>query len=268
MPRRRARVRATGEHVAGVLARAVGHTPSRAPIFVIGTGRSGTHWLGDVIGAHPQARQAVERWPIFHWATAMAVDPRQRDVLLERYLRHHEAAQLVAGRRRLVDKSHPVIWLVEPLAARFPHAQFVAIERSPYGVVASMLRHPEVLGWSQDPAGLPFPNDFLGATEEDPGVFLSRPIEERCALRWASHHARLERLRAELPADRILSVTYESLHVDTAANLARIQAFLGFDEPIPAPHVRRQSMSRWHADLDDRQVAAIARVTGVQPSPT
>ena len=34
------------------------------PIFVIGTGRSGTHWIGYILAAHPDIRATIEVSPI------------------------------------------------------------------------------------------------------------------------------------------------------------------------------------------------------------
>lgn len=35
------------------------------PIFVTGTGRSGTHWLGFSLGDHPEVQSTVETQPMF-----------------------------------------------------------------------------------------------------------------------------------------------------------------------------------------------------------
>ena len=44
------------------------------PAFVIGTGRSGTHWLGYSLGDHPEVLATIEEQPMFGLSTQMALN--------------------------------------------------------------------------------------------------------------------------------------------------------------------------------------------------
>ena len=44
-------------------------------IFVLGTGRSGTHWLGYILDAHPDIHVAIEERTKFRLATRAALRP-------------------------------------------------------------------------------------------------------------------------------------------------------------------------------------------------
>jgi hypothetical protein len=136
-------------------------------IFVIGTGRSGTHWLGQILQAHPDIHVTVEAPPIFAWSTAMALDPRQSPVLLPQLIRQYEIEHAAVAPRHYADKSHPNIWHAEDLAARLPDAVFLGIQRNPFATVASMLEHAGVLAWHERWREFPVPNRFLGITLEN-----------------------------------------------------------------------------------------------------
>ncbi len=61
-------------------------TPATRPIFVIGTGRSGTHWLGYSLGNHPEIRATIEVQPMFGLSTRMALNPALEMQLFEKLI--------------------------------------------------------------------------------------------------------------------------------------------------------------------------------------
>src|SRR5687768_9534843 len=110
-------------------------------VFVVGSGRSGTHWLGWTLDDHPRVRTTIEKPAMFNKVTAAALDPRLAGRYLP-YLRvRYSWEHLRAFPRAYVDKSHPNIWHVETLSRYFPTAKFLGIRRGVYGTVASMLKH-------------------------------------------------------------------------------------------------------------------------------
>ena len=57
------------------------------PIFVIGTGRSGTHWIGYSIAEHPEIHATIEAEPMFQWSTTMALNPQSEQQLLPKLIK-------------------------------------------------------------------------------------------------------------------------------------------------------------------------------------
>ena|GEM_PF-6704601 len=51
-----------------------GPHPDSSIIFIVGCGRSGTHWLGYILDAHPDIVATIEKRSIFRKVTAMALD--------------------------------------------------------------------------------------------------------------------------------------------------------------------------------------------------
>lgn len=225
-------------------------------IFVLGTGRSGTHWLGHILAGHPEMHVDFEKAPIFPWVTEVALDPGAKPRLLPRILRQYRAEHALASPRHYVDKTHPTIWIAEELAEAFPEALFVGIRRSPYGTVASMLQHDGVMSWIHDWRRYPLPNAFLGIGEGEAERYESLSLAARCALRWRSHSERLDAVGRRL-GERCLALDYESLQDDTERQLARLTGFLGLADPIPLPEIRRASRDRWRQELSAQQIAEI-----------
>jgi hypothetical protein len=234
------------------------------PTFILGTGRSGTHWLAEILASHPGVRVTIERQPIFGWATRIAVDPRRKRQLLPRLLLAYRLQLLRTAPRLYADKSHPCIWFAEDLARTFPKARFLGIEREPYATVASMLRHRGVSAWHKRWRKLPLPNPFLGIDEATAETYDELSLAARAALRWKSHHERLIELTGSL-GDRFLLVRYEDLAADPAAELARIQGFLGLDTPFQTPSIKHESLAKWRSQLEPADIDAIRTVVGFEP---
>lgn len=113
-----------------------------APIFVIGTHRSGTTLLGRALGNHPELAYCEE--PRQVWSrgynyrrddslTAADATPRVR----ERVRRSFQRFLAAAGRPRLAEKTPSNCLRLEFIHAIFPDALFVHIHRDARAVISS-----------------------------------------------------------------------------------------------------------------------------------
>ena len=234
------------------------------PVFVIGTGRSGTHWLGYSLGDHPEVRATIEKDPMFRLATRMAVDPRLEKKLFSKLVTTYRWQLFLSSPRLYLDKSHPNIWLAEKLKRFFPRALFVGIERNPYATVASMIQHPGVSAWHQRWRDLPVPNRFLGITPEIVDAYGEMPLAAKCALRWIAHHDRIRQLQSTLGAS-LLAISYETFAENTQGVIRELQRFLGLRQPIPSPEVKTDSLHKWERLLSDAQIAQVQEIVGFPP---
>lgn len=237
---------------------------SYAPIIILGTGRSGTHWIANTLAAHPAIRATIEKSPQFDWVMSMALDARRKDKLLPKLLRRYKWEVIRSTPRRYLDKSHPAIWLAEDIKAALPRTQFVGIERDPFATVASMLRHTGVSDWHRRWREFPIPNAFLGIDEDNAATYDRLSMAKRCALRWAAHSKEMVRLRQILGSSMIVTC-YEALVNDTREELIKLQRFLRLQEPIRNPHVKRESLHKWHDSLSREQIQEISQVVGFGP---
>lgn len=233
-------------------------------VFVIGTGRSGTHWLGYTLGGHPDILVAIEEEPIFSLSTNMALNPALEGKLFKRMVLAYQWNIIKSSHLVYLDKTHPNLWLAEKLKDTFPQSRFIAIERNPYATVASMIKHEGVLAWHHRWREFPIPNRFLGITEELAQIYDDLPLASQCALRWVAHHDRINKLRDTLGED-LLVISYESLAGSTDHNLQRLQSFLGLPCPIPMPDIKYESIHKWVHELSDAQITHIKNIVGFGP---
>jgi sulfotransferase family protein len=152
------------------LARAAVHAPlgarSERPIFVLGTGRSGTTWVARTLGLHPELSFLNEPKALWH-----VVRPDQ-DVLgsyarapgrlvlgaadatpeLARRARalHGAFAGLTRG-RRVLDKYPEMLFRVPFLRALFPAATFVVVAREGWATARSVERWSAAHGHAAGP---------------------------------------------------------------------------------------------------------------------
>lgn len=233
-------------------------------IFVIGTGRSGTHCLASVLGSHPDMRATVEEEPIFRWSVAMAVNPACEAQLFGKLVAEYSSQLARSAPKHYLDKSHANIWIAEQLLAVFPRARFVGVQRHPYATVASMLRHRAVSHWHRDWKSLPVPNRFLGITRELSKVYESMPMAARCALRWKCHYEQMQVLQAKL-GSALAVIWYESLVNRTELVIRMLEQFLHLRVGPISSDVRRDSLSAWKSQLGVEEIAQIHGITGGSP---
>lgn len=226
-------------------------------IFVIGTGRSGTCWVGDILGKHPQIRSFVEPQPVFRWVTQVAHSPAHEAELLPKITAEYQALAESCGPLHFADKTHPGIWIAEHLATSFPNSYFIGVTREVAPTVASMLKHPGVRRWCERWDNYPCPNRFLGLTDENLDWYRQASLLERSVARWFSHTRELARLSSVLE-ERFLLVSYEQLVRAPANSLSQWREFLGLEQDFPSVQPSEESLDKWKTQLSNEDLEKIA----------
>jgi hypothetical protein len=238
--------------------------PKTRPLFIIGTGRSGTHWLANTLNKHPEITTTIEEQPIFGLSQRMAQNPALEEELLSHLVFEYKKHISSCSSRYYLDKSHPNIWIAEKLKKALPQALFLGIQRNPYATVASMLRHKGVLSWHQRWREFPLPNRFLGITSDQSDAYENLPLATKCAIRWVAHKNRMKQLRSTLGEDLLL-ISYECFQKNTDGILSDLHHFLGLHDPIPNPDIRRGSLDEWKRQLSPEEIAQIQSIVGFGP---
>lgn len=203
-------------------------------VFVIGTGRSGTHFMDSVLISNPDFTDltgGVENRFVFDEVTRAALfgDELKCSTLIK-----FKALKNYAAPKILVDQSHPNIWHVEHLIARFPAAKFVGMVRDPLSVTYSTLNHSGVVSWIDNYTNFPVPNRFLGINKENLMCYAGYSLAQRSALRWAVHMARLDEVKRKYP-NSVFVMNYEMLCAYPEQQLRKLADFLGaekFESPV------------------------------------
>jgi len=232
--------------------------------FVIGTGRSGTHWLGYTLAEHPDIRTTIESRRIFKLSTRMALDASRKKNYLNTLIRRYKWQLFLSVPKMYLDKSHTNMWLAADLKAAFPNARFLGIERNPYSTVASMLVHKQVAAWHSLWRQFPVPNPFLGISEKVAEKYDSLSLAQQCALRWQAHHQQMNALRQSLGKD-LFVIAYEEFATNTRAVLHDIEHFLTVSHATPIPEVKQESLDKWKKQLSDDDIRHIENIVGFPP---
>lgn len=226
-------------------------------IFVIGSGRSGTHLIGRIIGSHPEVDAYIEDERTFTLVTKIATQQVKRgkvNKLIKTYKKVFSKSEYPI----ILEKSHPNIWLVEELLEAFPDAKFVGIYRDVYSTVSSMLKHEGVSQWFKV---LPQNevNPFLGITKENVSDYIKFSIEEKSALRWLSHKEQLEYLAEKYPLS-VMNIYYNDLLTDQTEWLTKLSHFLDLSNSFSPEKFNLQSLTKWKQNLSEDQIQLIDRI--------
>jgi hypothetical protein len=229
--------------------------------FVLGCGRSGTHWLGHILERFPDIRITIEKNPQFQLVQSIVTNLGLAQERFPLLLQVYKQELQVSGETYYIDKSHPNLFLAKPLAEAFPDAKFMGIQRSALGTISSMLNHQGVLLWHKKWKRFPLPNYFLGISEELAPLYDQLSLVQQCALRWVAHKRHMDYLDKEL-GDRMLVISYEDMQQNFDKNIQMLEKFLGVSAPDDLPRPKAASLDKWKDVLSDKDVKDIAAIVG------
>ncbi|MEQ8924215.1 MAG: sulfotransferase [Fulvivirga sp.] len=230
-----------------------------SPVFIIGTGRSGTHWLAHTFESSDEIICTIEKSPMFELSKYISLNQENENKAYIKLVNAYKFEIAKASSKIYLDKSHPNIWIAERLKKSFSQAMFIGIERNVYATVASMLKHERVLSWHSTWSDYSIPNRFLGITIEIAKIYSNMSLASKCALRWLSHKIRMNKLKENLGVS-IKVIAFEELASKTPVVVNELQEFLGLQNPLKAPEVQSDSVEKWKRQLSDLHVSQIDSV--------
>lgn len=228
-------------------------------IFIIGSGRSGTNWIGEILKNNPQIKVTIEIPKIFWKVTEIALNQNKYNKLFPKLIKEYQKQLRLCYPYHYMDKSHPNIWIAEELNKIFDNARFIGIVRNPYATVSSMLQHRGVLEWHKNWERYPIPNKFLGINKEITAYYDTLTLSEKCILRWISHYKEMNRLKTKLGSN-LLVINYEDLFVDEVKILTKIKEFLELKTPLYIEELKKESLDKWKKYLSKEQVDNISNM--------
>jgi hypothetical protein len=231
-------------------------------IFIVGTGRSGTHFIARLLSGYRNVHDPLkgkEHPKILMEIAVSAIMHKEQSIVVHRY--YLDAFGALKG-KVFIDQHHPNLFFVDKLSAAFPGAIFLYPRRPIVQVVASMLAHRGVQSRYRfaENHNVPFPNRFLGLESKNE---ISRlPLHILCAKRFAAHEREFAKLKLKYPG-RVRGVEYEMLVHDPAETLNATfvpeeQAALG--EFVLNESPQSASLSKYKTVLSGQQIDEVEEV--------
>jgi hypothetical protein len=232
-------------------------------VFVLGSPRSGTTFLGAAIGSLPGFLELGELLPYKAVIPELAGLPLESGVARIRRTLNTARRLGLVGRMRAVDHTPETAFIVERVALAFPDAHFVHMLRDGRDVVCSFLEQ----GWfdadrsGRDDFDFPMgPETRFWVEPERAREFPRVSDARRAAWAWRRYVSAVRASRA-----RLLELRYEKLTADPAAAASQLARFLEAPEAPLAQELaraRRDSIGRYERDLSSEQLEDVLDESG------
>jgi hypothetical protein len=252
-----------GQSSVRAIVRGHGRTVEERLVFVVGSPRSGTTFVGGALGAQPGFVDLGEVKPLKAAVGRLVSLPtHEAAAQLRRTLERVRRLGLVR-RLRAVEQTPEVSFVLPAALEAYPSARAVHVVRDGRDVVCSLLER----GWLAEATE---GGDDVGAeygahrrfwvADEEAAAFAQLSEAGRAASAWRHYVT-----AAQVAPERTLELRYESLVAEPDAAAETVAGFLHSDpEPLATAFADgfRTSVGRWRRDLDEQQLADVEAEAG------
>jgi len=226
--------------------------------FIVGQGRSGTHFLGKILSTSRALEVDFEVNPIFQWVRKAAYQKPQSNVLMKNISSFCKQRIANLSLSHYVNKSHPSLWLVEDLCKEIPSIRFMYTSRNIYSVVASSLIHKGVADTITE---VKRPTDlfsYLGIIHKDiASQYETLSTIQRMVIRWLSYESEAKRLKKLMGHQKFIILKYENLVLDLDNEIKNnLSPWIGVEDIKPIK-VRTGSIEKYKDSLSSRDLSEI-----------
>jgi LPS sulfotransferase NodH len=247
-----------------------------SPVFVIGSPRSGTTFLGSCLAALPGLSYHYE--PVAtKYAARLVYDGTWGFARARRFYR--AVYGCLAGAHldadlRFAEKTPRNCFLVPFLARAFPGAVFVYIERDGRDAALSHSKKPwlqrsQAGSGRREPGGHAYGAARFYIEPERAAEFEATTDIHRCIWAWRRHVEAARSGLAALPPSRVHTVRYEALVADPEGEGGRVLDALGVRDAeararfgARAAEARPDSVGGWRRELSDAALAQVEAEAG------
>ncbi len=236
---------------------------SEGPLFVIGTGRSGTTVLGKLLSMHKDLIFLNEPKALWHFSCEKddVIGSYSSDVgsfrlegvgatpdVANKFKHVYSLLMFLTRTKKVVDKYPECVFRVKFIQKILPEARFIGIRRNGVDTCASVNLWSKRHGSSQNGEV----HDWWGKDDRKWRIMVHELVSEhadlkainselekttdhtdRAAVEWIISMREIEKLMVDYPR-RLLSISYESLCSNPEKILGEIQRFAGIsDDQIP-----------------------------------
>jgi hypothetical protein len=202
-------------------------------IAIVGSGRTGTHWLASSMQSSGFALIGEDH-PGFQLSIRAALGIVDPNDLVSEYRRDI----IRQTERHIVFKWHPSLWCIGELISGIDELTFIAMVRNLDDTAKSMSAHAGTRRWLEEHQRYesnPRADAFLGRIDRP--EFDKSSVQVRCMMRARSHAMEVQRVTDEHPG-RILWFDYDAAVMDYRSSSCNLSNSLGvsvaINEPLPS----------------------------------
>lgn len=247
------------------------------PVFVVGSPRSGTTFLGSCVGELPEISYHFE--PVATKAAARYVYNQEWDFAKAKNVYQRVYAWLMRlhadGDLRFADKTPRNCFVIDFLHQAFPDAQFIHIIRDGRDAALSHSKKPwmqaaQAKSTKHEPGGYRYgPYARFWVEAERVAQFESTSDIHRCIWAWRRHTESALQAVAQLPKQQYHELRYEHLVTDSNAEAERLLDFLGITAQTSRQRfyqkmakARPDSVGVWKKELSTEQLRQVEQEAG------
>ena len=219
-------------------------TKLEQPIFVVGSSRSGTTMLADILASLPEILDFTEKPIVRHQMWRMVKSPETIPHNLPELEKTLVRLSGVGKGRRLLEKTPGHSLMADSLLSYFPDASLIHIVRDGRDVAFSMLGHRWISRELNNEVEV-FWFHLLPQSYQDQWQNLSK--WQRGVLRWALYVTSAR--KAHLHSERYLEVNYEEICQSPQQTIYKIVNFLGLSPSTELENkllsIKSNSVGNW-----------------------
>jgi hypothetical protein len=275
----------------------------KKPIFILGTPRSGTTWLGAIMKQHPNIHLLHEINNVWMWGNANKSDDTLTKANLnpkiEKYIRQKFISYLEKDpRKRICDKTPRNCLRIRAIQAIFPDAKIIMLLRDGRAVINSTkkeLKKPKGVPWkeifrrlknfsileigvilprleSRFKRIMGIPLEYWGARPPGWEKWIGKfPNHVILAKQWAATIDIAVSEGRELSSENYLEINYEELVVSPAQEIQKIAKFVELDSPqsmidYAITTAKPSKTDKWKDNFDAEVLDDIRRI--IEPTMT
>ncbi|MEM9807264.1 MAG: sulfotransferase [Cyanobacteria bacterium P01_D01_bin.56] len=249
----------------------------KAPVFIIGSPRSGTTFLGSCIAALPEISYHFE--PVATKAAARYIHTQEWNfargqrfykLVYSWLMRVHKDGDL-----RFADKTPRNCFVVDFLHQAFPDAQFIHIIRDGRDAALSHSKKPwmqaaQAQSRKSEPGGYRFgPYARFWVEPERTLEFEFTTDIHRCIWAWKRHTESALQAVTNLPQHQYHELRYEQLVTNPQEEAENLLNFLNITDSLSrhqfyqtVAKVRSDSIGRWRTELSSEQLQQVNQEAG------
>ena len=232
-------------------------------VFVVGSPRSGTTFLGGALGSLPGFLDLGELAPYKAAIPELMGQPAEAGAARIRRTLNVARRLGLTGPLRCVEHTPETAFILNRVALAFPDARFVHLVRDGRDVVCSLLEQGWLNANRSDTDDLDFPHGpeaRFWVEPERASEFPNVSDARRAAWAWRRYVSAVRASRAP-----IIELRYEHLVADPSAAADALSRFLDAPEAPLAEQLQRAhggSMGRYERDLNGEQLEQVLEESG------